>query len=62
MVLKVVSQGLLLFIDNFDLFNVGHENCVSVWSFCYDSMMKNDLKDDGSFNNQSESANLDLNS
>ncbi|CAL0331421.1 unnamed protein product [Lupinus luteus] len=36
-----------------------NENCVSVWSFCYNSTMENDVKDDGSLNNQPESGNLD---
>ncbi|RZC03622.1 Telomerase Cajal body protein 1 isoform C [Glycine soja] len=33
----------------------GRENCLSMWTFCCDSMMETDLKNDGSFNNQSES-------
>ncbi|CAL5213439.1 unnamed protein product [Lathyrus oleraceus] len=37
-----------------DLRLSGRENCVSVWSFCYDSKME-DFKDDDSFNNQSGS-------
>lgn len=41
-----------------DLCLSGRENCVSVWSFCYDSKME-DLKDDDSFNNQSGSGSFD---
>ncbi|KAK2383095.1 guanine nucleotide-binding protein subunit beta-1 [Trifolium repens] len=41
-----------------DLSLSGRENCVSVWSFCYDSKME-DFKDDGSFNDQSGSGSLD---
>ncbi|XP_027917137.1 telomerase Cajal body protein 1 [Vigna unguiculata] len=36
----------------------GRENCVSVWTFCCDSM-EIDMKSNGSFNDQSESGNLD---
>ncbi|KAE9607183.1 hypothetical protein Lal_00025673 [Lupinus albus] len=36
-----------------------NENCVSVWSFCYNSTMENDVKDYDSLNNQPESGNLD---
>ncbi|XP_027346965.1 telomerase Cajal body protein 1 isoform X3 [Abrus precatorius] len=38
-----------------DLCLSGRENCVSVWTFCSDSMMEIDLNNDGSFNNRSES-------
>ncbi|XP_058735493.1 uncharacterized protein LOC131607509 [Vicia villosa] len=41
-----------------DLCLSGRENCVSVWSLCYDSKME-DFKDDDSFNNQSGSGSLD---
>lgn len=41
-----------------DLCLSGRENCVSVWSFCYDSKME-DFKGDDSFNNQSGSGSFD---
>ncbi|CAI8618137.1 unnamed protein product [Vicia faba] len=41
-----------------DLCLSGRENCVSLWSFCYDSKME-DFKEDDSFNNQSGSGSLD---
>ncbi|XP_020231456.1 telomerase Cajal body protein 1 isoform X2 [Cajanus cajan] len=59
----VSSSGHRRFVipddDNKELCLSGNENCVSVWSFCYDSTMETDLKNNGSFNNQSESDYLD---
>ncbi|XP_061367687.1 uncharacterized protein LOC133310727 [Gastrolobium bilobum] len=59
----VSSSGHRRFVipddGNEDLFLSGRENCVALWSFFYDSLMEKDLKDDGSFNNQSESGYLD---
>lgn len=54
-----VLQVLLVFINNMDCVYIGRENCVSVWSFCYDAMTENNLKDDDSFNNQNGSGSLD---
>ncbi|KAL2343960.1 hypothetical protein Fmac_005245 [Flemingia macrophylla] len=59
----VSSSGHRRFVvpddDNKELCLSGNENCVSMWSFCYDSTMEIDLKNNGSFNNQSESGYLD---
>lgn len=56
MLLKVISLTLLTSVV-FNI-NIGRENCVSVWTFCYDSM-EIDMERNGSFNNQSESGYLD---
>ncbi|KAK7278155.1 hypothetical protein RJT34_23180 [Clitoria ternatea] len=50
---------LILDNGNEDLCLTGQENCLSVWSFHCDSTMELDSKNDGSFNNQSESGYFD---
>ncbi|XP_004504976.1 uncharacterized protein [Cicer arietinum] len=58
----VSSSGHRRFVipddSNEDLCLRGRENCVSVWSFYYDSKM-DDFKDDGSFNNQAGNGSFD---
>nr|AFK42969.1 unknown [Lotus japonicus] len=59
----VSSSGHRRFVvpddSNEELCLSGRENCISVWSFYYDSMIEKDFKDNGSCNNQSGNEYMD---
>ncbi|KAJ7946902.1 telomerase Cajal body protein 1 [Quillaja saponaria] len=63
--LAVSSSGHRRFVvpddSNEDFSLRADENCASVWSFYYASMMENEANDGGDFNSQPENGNLDQN-